>query len=85
MKVLLFSAVLLFTFTGCTDAEWDSIIGKLNNPAKITCYSGNIKISEGYSTGAVMSAKQSDGYQYRNKTTGKFMEVSGNCVIEYED
>ena len=81
MKLLLIS----FIFVGCTDATWDSYIGKLGVKAEITCFSGGQKIFHGKSTGAVQSPSNSDGYQFRRQSNGKFMEVSGECIIEYDD
>lgn len=72
-------------FCACTDATWDSMVGKLGVPANVTCYSGTKSIFEGRSTGAVKSPKNSDGYQFRRVSDGKFVEVSGNYVIVYDD
>jgi len=76
---------LLLLLVGCTDAGWDATVGKLNVAANIKCWSGGKLIYEGRSTGAIRSPESSDGYQFREVKTGDFMEVSGNCVIEYDD
>lgn len=83
MKVLIIISILLLT--GCTDAAWDSTIGKLNEKGTIKCYSGNMLIYEGKSTGAIKNASSSDGYQFREAGTDNFMEVSGNCILKYDN
>ena len=82
MKTLLLG---LLALTGCTDAAWDSAVGKLGVSASVKCYSGMQLIYEGVSTGAIKSPQASDGYQFRERGTNKFLEVSGNCIIQYED
>lgn len=75
--------MVLFLTSSCTDAAFDSYIGKLNDPAEITCYSGGELIYSGKSTGAVKNAHQSDGYQFREFETNRFLEVSGDCIVNY--
>ncbi len=77
--------ILSIFLLGCTDAAWDSMVGKLNVPAEILCYSGAKEIYRGRSTGAPQSAEGSDGYQFREEDTNNFLEVSGNCVLRYLD
>ena len=84
MKNLYLLAIILL-LPSCTDAFWDSNFGKLGEEAKIKCYSGTKLIYEGESTGAVSNASRSDGYQFREKGSDRFLEVSGNCIIEYND
>jgi hypothetical protein len=55
----------------------------LGDNAKIECWSGDKLIYSGLSTGKVSPDHHSDGYHFVDKLTGKFMEVSGNCVITY--
>ena len=47
----------------------------------IECYSGGKLIYKGESTGKIQSERSSDGYYFREKSSNKLMEVSGNCVI----
>ena len=70
-------------FMGCTDAQIAKL-GGLGNEASVKCWSGTKVIYEGTSTGKVQSEADSDGYFFKDKATGKLMEVSGNCVITYE-
>lgn len=77
MFIALFSA-------GCTDAQ----VGKLKalgDSAHVTCYSGGKLIYDGQSTGKVSSEENSDGYYFIDRKTGLPMEVSGNCIIVYND
>ena len=74
--------VLAGLIVGCTDGQ----MGKLKSyggSAKIDCYSGTKLIYSGQSTGKVSSEKNSDGYNFIDKETGRLREVSGNCVIDY--
>ena len=68
--------------TGCTDTA-RSQLGAYGSPAHVVCYSAELVIYDGNSTGKVSSPTNSDGYQFRDRETGKLVEVSGNCVIDY--
>jgi len=80
MKVVI-SLLLILSLSGC-DA-WFGKIQSIGESAKITCYSGERIVYEGRSTGKVNSEESSDGYFFKDKKTGKFMEVSGTCIIIY--
>jgi len=69
---------------GCTDATFGKF-ASLGNSAHVKCYSGGELIYEGNSTGKVISEQSSDGYFFRDQQSGDMMEVSGNCVITYND
>ena len=79
-RLILVMALLLFT--GCTDAQRGKIWA-LGENASVECWSGGQLIYKGLSSGKVASESQSDGYNFVDMKTGKFMEVSGNCVIVY--
>jgi len=83
MKTLFIIATFI-TLAGCTDA-FRSQFAAFGEPAHVVCYSGDLAIYDGYSTGKVSSPKNSDGYQFRDRETGVLVEVSGNCVINYGD
>lgn len=74
---------LLIGLYSCTDAQRGKI-SSLGDSALVKCYSGTAVIYEGLSTGKVSSEENSDGYYFRDKKTGKMMEVSGNCIIIYD-
>ena len=74
---------LFFSLWGCTDAQMAKF-GGLGNEAKVKCWSGGHVIYEGTSTGKVQSEANSDGYFFKDKASGKLMEVSGDCVITYD-
>lgn len=65
----------------CTDATRSSI-GSFGNPAMVKCYSGGKIIYDGESSGRVSSTEYSDGWEFRDKKSGKFIRVSGDCVVE---
>lgn len=71
------------TMIACTDARMGKITA-LGDNAKVECYSGGKLIYSGISTGKVNSELDSDGYLFVDKKTGKYMEVSGECVITYD-
>jgi hypothetical protein len=78
MKYFLIGLVFLM---GCTDAEFANFTS-LGSSAHITCYSGDKVTYDGISTGKVSTVTHSDGWQFKDSKTGKFMRVSGPCVIE---
>lgn len=77
MKYLLL--ISLF-FTGCSNANYAAMSawGKRHD---VKCYSGGVVIYDGYTTGKVENESGSDGYYFQDSGTGKFVTVSGNCVI----
>ena len=71
-------------FKNCAvDANRGKIFS-LGSGARVTCHSGGKVIFEGCSTGKAISESTSDGYYFKEKITGRFVEVSGDCVIDYE-
>ncbi|CAH9014500.1 putative membrane lipoprotein [Vibrio phage 249E41-1] len=78
----LFIILGIVAIAGCTDAAR----GKLSaygGSASIKCYSADVVIFDGESTGKVTSEANSDGYYFVDKSDGKLKEVSGSCVIQY--
>lgn len=71
---------MTFFFSGCTDAERSSL-SAFGDAAHITCYSGGKVIYEGDSTGKIATVSGSDGWEFRDAKTHKFIRVSGQCVI----
>lgn len=84
MKKLLIFAIIAFaaviTVAGCTDAEKASW-GALGDPGHVVCYSGAKLIYEGDSTGKIATVDGSDGWEFKDAKTGKFIRISGQCVI----
>jgi len=66
---------------GCTDAKRASF-NSLGSPGHIICYSGGKVIYEGDSTGRIATVEPSDGWELKDRKTGKFVRVSGDCVLE---
>jgi hypothetical protein len=79
LVALALTAILV---VGCTDAQ-QARIGAYGDSATVICYSAEKVIYEGKSTGKVTSPEGSDGYQFKDASTLKLTEVSGNCVITY--
>lgn len=68
-------------FVGCTDADMSGLetYGKAGH---VKCFSGGQAIYDGMSTGKIQTVQHSDGWEFRDAATGKFIRVSGSCVIE---
>ena len=79
MRVLI--AMLMCAACGCTDAD-RAAIGAYGEAANVTCYSGGKVIYQGRSTGKVDHPQNSDGWQFKDARTGRFVRVSGPCVVE---
>ena len=77
--MLVLTVVLL---SGCTDAKMGKFTS-LGGSAEVKCYSGDLLIYEGISTGKIANSEQSDGFYFIDKASGEMIEVSGNCVINY--
>lgn len=77
-KILLILAVVMVS--GCTDAARASLEA-FGNVADVTCYSGGQVIYKGKSTGRVKATEQSDGWEFKDASTGRFVRVSGDCVV----
>lgn len=80
MKTLILILVTV-TLTGCTQAEMRNMT-TIGTPGVIKCYSGGKLIYEGASTGKIGTEQGSDGWQFVDAKTNKFVRVSGDCVIE---
>jgi hypothetical protein len=48
---------------------------------EVTCYSGGKVIYHGISIGYVNNERESHGYYFLEKGTGKLIRVSGQCVV----
>ena len=78
-KLFIVGAVLA---ASCTDTQM-SELSAYGDPANVTCYSGGVVVFEGRSTGKVSSSTSSDGYLFRDASTRRLTEVSGDCVLQY--
>ncbi len=70
----------LLALSACTDASMSNF-GSYGSPAEVTCYSGGNVIYQGRSTGKVAPTKNSDGWEFKDAKTKKFMRVSGDCIV----
>ena len=68
-------------FTGCTKAEYSQLTG-FGKDYNISVYSGGQKIKEFISSGKVLTEKESDGWFFMNKETGKLVRISGTVIVE---
>lgn len=73
-------AASALALVGCTDTDRASI-SAYGDAASITCYSGGTVVYTGKSSGRVQSTQQSDGWEFKDSVTGKFMRVSGDCIV----
>lgn len=74
--------IAAFGLAACTPAQKARYDAR-GTPARITCHSGGRVILDDVSDGKVQSSKEEPGYYYSSKTTGKLIEVSGDCVIDH--
>jgi hypothetical protein len=75
--------LMLYFCAGCTGAsiaKWES----LGSKHKITLYSGGIAVRTWHSTGYIQNEEHSDGYYFKDDSSGKLIRVSGDLVIEQE-
>ena len=92
MRALIMLTLLL---SACTDATWDKY-AVLGNKGVVKCYSGDLLIFYGISTGKISNEENSDGYfarwniisvdgQWKHIDTSRPVSagVSGNCTIIY--
>lgn len=78
MRIIIISILFLI---GCTDTE-KAAFSALGNSGTISCYSGGRLIFEGSSTGKIGTVSSSDGWEFKDRETGKFIRVSGDCLIQ---
>ena len=80
LGLIIFAMLIL---SGCTDAA----IAKrksMGQAHKVTLYSGGQAIRVFHSTGKVENEKDSDGYFFKDRDSGKLVTLSGTVVIEVE-
>ena len=74
-------ALLVLGLYGCTDASCANVT-TLGAPGTVKCFSGGQVIYEGQSTGKISTTTNSDGWEFVDNATGKFVRVSGDCVVK---
>ena len=79
---IIIGMALGFALAGCSQAEFSKNVN-YGQPARVTCYSGNLKTLDDFSTGRVESEEHSDGWYYFSSTTGRLMHASGACYVDY--
>lgn len=82
MKTLkILAAIIIITLASCTDAQM-SKLGGLGDEFKVELINCDGSITHSWvSTGKVSSEKNSDGYYFKDKATGKLIEVTGRLII----
>ena len=78
-----FLLISLPALSGCTDACTSSL-SAYGSKARVTCHSGGKVIYDGCSTGKVESNAHSDGYGFKDAQTQRYVDVSGECFIDYD-
>lgn len=81
--ILLMTISTIF-MVSCTDAKQEKLFN-YGNEFKIEMYSGGQLVRTWISTGKVNSEQGSDGYYFKDKATGKLVEVTGDVVITNND
>lgn len=81
-KLSIFVACIVISLLySCTDTDRASF-GAYGTPGHIQCYSGGKLIYEGDSSGRIQTVQNSDGWEFKEAETGKFIRVSGDCLIK---
>jgi hypothetical protein len=81
IPIMVLSSILI---TSCTDSKREKMFN-YGNEFKIELYSGGHLVRTWVSTGKVSSERESDGYYFKDKATGKLVEVTGDIVITNND
>lgn len=81
-KYLILALAAAALVAGCTDAQFAKF-GALGDPARVTCFSGGVRVLDDFSTGKVSNSESSDGFYYKSRTTGRLQEASGDCQLDY--
>ena len=76
--------ITLFGSVGCTDATRANIKA-IGQEHRIRMFSGGELVAEWTSTGKVTSLRESDGWQFMDKETGRLVRVGGDVIIEVLD
>jgi len=81
IKLLLAVVAISYLVVSCTDAQ-RSKIGGLGDEFTIELLNCDGTIARSYeSTGKVSSEQESDGYFFKDKASGKLIEVTGTIII----
>ena len=78
IQLILIIALML---ASCTDTDKASL-SSIGSSGEITCYSGGKVILKTKSTGRIQTVEGSDGWEFKDAASGRFIRVSGTCVIE---
>lgn len=78
---ILISVIALFLVSSCTDAKREKMLMNYGKEFTVEMYSGGQLVRTWTSSGKVSSEAQSDGYYFKDKATGKLVEVAGDVVI----
>jgi len=79
-KLLVLFGVALMSVS-CTDAGWEKV-GGYGDEFKVEMVNCDGSVSHSWiSTGKVQSEKDSDGYYFKDKETGKLIEITGRLII----
>lgn len=80
LALIVATTLVVSSMVGCTSSTRAKLGGYLNEHT-IEMYSGGVKVREWTSVGKVLSEENSDGYYFKDKDTGKLVEVCGDIVI----
>lgn len=77
-KLIIVSLVVLLG--ACTDTQV-ARFSSLGEAGEITCYSGGQVIFSAKSTGKILNAEKSDGYEFKDSVTGKLIRTNADCIV----
>ena len=80
--IVIIVITIITVFDSCKDSDL-SQFKALSKPHLITLYSCNGSVIKQWeSTGSVSNETNSDGWYFKDKETGKLIEVTGTLIIE---
>lgn len=82
MKKLIIIAACALALSACTQAQSEYTFN-YGKPGRVTCYHATGAYFDDFSTGKIAKHNESDGFYFVSESTGRLVEVTGDCVIDY--
>lgn len=73
--------LIMIAIPGCDANRGD--VGAYGDSASVKCYSDAELIYSGRSSGKVLLSLRSQSFYFVDETSGNYMEISADCVVEY--
>ena len=80
-RILLLIATV--SLIGCSDANISAFAAN-GSKHRIALFSGGVKVGEWVSSGKIENEQHSDGYYFKDSSSGKLVSISGTVIITQE-